>query len=462
MKKLLTFALLTCSLGCAVMQRVAPAIAPVPEVTAVPAPAMQYKARTDLDVVQLPSPTPDLGDCVGANKTIVDPDFKTTMVRVTDCNTDPRFPAFSYEPVGGGSAMANPFSANEKWIAVADQGNRIHILNFDPVKLQVGAQVWTGPGSAFFDRTLANVMWNINGSVLSKVVMGAKAVQVRKVYDYKVALPKGFAVKWHGDAGCNTADTICAAAFSEGIQDTGELIVVWQRSKGYRVYNTMTGKITGQWGALGTVNIADRYAVHQTKLSFLGDTLIIAHAYQSCPDCDNNPYLWNIATTSLNLCQSLCTGHWAPGYKSLWNNSGVGANGIGQFQVRAFNNSLMSVPVIIDLPPVLKSPLDAHISYNNANSTDTNPIIVTNSDKGTNATFTFPWVNEILVVDPVTKVVHREGHTFITGKSPFFSASNAIGPGSPKGDLIMFATDWQGKFANGTTPRSDVVIARLW
>lgn len=422
---------------------------------------MVYKARTDLAVVQLPNPIPDLGNSIGVNKQAIDPDFKTTYVRATDCYTDTAHLCFNYQPPGGGSAISSAFSADEHLIAIEDSGARTHVLPFDTVNMKVGTQIWESGGGPFFSRTFINVMWNLVSTQLSKVIFG-KAIRTQNVYNYAKGLPKGFVAKWAENSGCNVSETICAAAFSTGIQDTGNEIVAWQKGKGWRTYNTMTGLVTGQWGTIGTVSNSNRFAVHQVKMSFLGDQIIIAPAALSCTICSDTPYVWNLDTLTVTQCLGLCTGHWVPGYTTLVNSSGIGSNGNGQYQQRQFSALTSPTALLKTIPANLAPPYDTHISWANDNVEDTAPFLVSTTDTGFNKTFAFAWMNELLMVDPVLGLVHREGHTFSTGKGPFFAGAQTIAVVSPRGDFVMFCTDWMGAFANGTTPRSDLVIARLW
>lgn len=422
-------------------------------------------ARTDQQTVQLPK-TPDLGNLTGMDKVIVDPDFGTEMLRATD-STIRQWVSFS--PPGGGSADARPFSADDKLIAFSDSGQRLYVAMFDPDAFQVHSIIFNGAGDGYFDVVKPNLMWNTKSTVLNAVTFTNNTYKVAKVFDYKVGIPATYKPFWTSDGGISRDGTRSADAISSGIQNTAPYVVVRDQVKGWRTYDTQTGQITGTWGTNGAATTPLRFLLHNAKLSVNGDYVVITESPATCTHCTLLPLIWFIDSNEVVSCSNLCDGHWYPGAKMMVNSGGKGSNGNSQFQWRWFTSPTISTAIVPVLPIGLKPPFDTHITWNSNKGDDKELFFVTTTDNGLNKTFPAAWYNELLLVNPVTGTVYREGHTRATYiKTQSFPGKNAIGPDSTSGRFGMFATDWSGSFGSttgkafcNTNCRTDVVIVKF-
>jgi hypothetical protein len=237
---------------------------------------------------------------------------------------------------------------------------------------------------------------------------------------------------------------------------------------GCTMLNTQTGQVSGDWGVKGTINIPDRWTIHNVKLSKDGNWLIIVPTTCTAASCSAGPYYWQIGTTNVTSCGQggLCSGHWTEGY-SHWvncNNSPLANQVIRSFAVAASARSVGN-----DLPSGIVGPLDQHQSWNNVDPMDSVPFF--SSTWSNRKPFPAPWYNEIIAVaaDGSGKT-WRFAHTFITSNSQIFSTQYAIGTVSQDGRFFIFSSDWMGTLGSesgstsctiGTNCRGDAFVVEL-
>jgi hypothetical protein len=259
-------------------------------------------------------------------------------------------------------------------------------------------------------------------------------------------------------------------------------IVIWNRTNGCRVWNTSTGAVTGAWGTKGTINMPDRFTVHNATLGPGGNWMYVQ--LSTCLSANNcatgvnqaypgiQGYFWNISTlnvtgnTSLDACD-----HLALGYSIAVNecNYGSGYSPYTWYQ-RPFGAPQTTPPRgVINSNSISGGGVVQHGSWGNDNSTDTNPFCATSTNESFAPVNAYD--NEIVCVQmsaaPGTANVWRLGHTYSTWKSGFY-AQYAIGAVSADGKWFLWTSDWDGMLGNGngssnsctlgTNCRTDVFI----
>ena len=249
--------------------------------------------------------------------------------------------------------------------------------------------------------------------------------------------------------------------------------IVWNRTNGCRVWRTDTGAVTGAWGTTGTISLTDTFLLHNVRLSKNGNYLKVTQNTCGGGGCTNvrNTYIWNIATLTVTAIVNDSTagcGHNAIGYTVLFNNC---LSQGSLFWTRPFSSNDQAGTNRVTTYPSPLTSQDSHMSMNNGNSADTNPVIqalYTGSFSVSNA-----WENEILGVRlDGSGLVYRFAHTYNTGlDTQGFDAEYSIGTPSADGKFYIWASDWDGMLGQigggassctiGTDCRSDVFVAIL-
>jgi hypothetical protein len=365
-----------------------------------------------------------------------DPDFNTQIIRATDGNTcRGGFSIFAGE---NGSADVNTWNADETKILLADSGNNGCVLNFDKDNKKFSACA-VNISATQFDYNNPTILYGLNKTVIKKYdLTSCSKPVVTTVYDFASDKDCGLppTVVWSDFAGASADGQTFTAAFSAAGQGTGLKVSSYTIGKGCRVYNTLSGAISGT-GVTGTISIPDRYTVHNLKSSPDGNTVAIANTSCTGPSCAGGPYLWNVATTDVKGCCPVAgAGHWSVGDK-LFINASSKPFKKGQWVSRLYSNLSQITSLINPLPAIPQIVFDGHASFPN----ESNPIVQT--------TYTTPpgpitvWgQDEIMGMKPTGGPALRFGHYFNTLKSPYFSCQYAIGTVSKSGNYYMVSSDW--------------------
>jgi hypothetical protein len=439
-------------------------------------------SRTDQEIVQVPSTPPNVGSLKGANTIVTDPDFGNSIVRITDANTNPS-PTFKNRTyvTSGGSADANLWNVDSSLFVVEDTGANSFPFTFDATKLQADRMYvsnfpttngLTIPATGDWSRVNPNILYIYSDTAINKYDFTDRTMppSPQLVYDFTSShncLPAGFTETWTGEGGVSSDDTVFGMAYSNaGNQGTGVYVVAYKAGSGCSVLNTQTGQVGGDWGSKGTINIADRWTIHNAKLSKDGNWMVIVATSCLSSTCVVNPYFWQIGTTNVGSCGQgpHCSGHWTEGY-THWVNNNTTGNQVSR---------LFSEPTTIDeltpaLPSGLQTPLDEHASWNNVDPADSLPFFV--SFWSPISRFPAPWYNEITgVAADGSGKVWRFAHNFITSRSQVFTTEYGIGSVSQDGRFFIFSSDWVGTLGSesgastctvGTNCRGDVFVLQL-
>lgn len=413
-----------------------------------PIPAASYGARTDFAVIPLPTPLPNMGDAVGAGKSVIDPDFHTRIYRLTDINTAAaRYaPQEEWHMSCGGWGDARVSNADSTKIFICNGGNGTYMLSFDPNAGKPGAaKLVRGVGSPQWSKTEADVAFALSDSrdpeimrvdfsgwppKATSVVNLAKIPNCAQQFAGKSKW-KELSVAWD--------DATFAVAVGNGFQGSAHMVYVWNAKTGCQSYDTEAETVNGA----AVRGAKDDFSLHAVKISGDGKVVMVGPSGH-----DNLRHFWHVGTNVVDTEESnVNNGHFAMGY-------GVFLNTVGHTSDGKWCKLGMALRPLDALPSVkylLSSKQcgdtlprgDDHVSWNNDDSTDRQPFATSTVTVPLGSPVVAPWQNEILVFMQ-DGTVHREAHTFSSGQSKFFACANAIGSISQDGKWFFFASDWEG------------------
>lgn len=425
-----------------------------------------YCARTDRKVEPYPKSPLPLG---GAGTIVVDPNFGSRILRVTDEKAG---------PVGKGGAFKTPSSAEQNswnkdstaFYVVAAGGQNV-LYHFDPNEMRArqGEPLklnWKGEPQ--FSYTDPNVLYGINGEENSFQQYDISTHRVRTVEKFSDCLKLSA-----GDSGrditVSADDTRLSASLGSG-QDEYRFIYIYDRKQGCRWYNTQTGEVGGQWGPKGTISIPDRAVLHNSRMSKSGKFVYMTRG--SGPGIGKNYLVWEVDTTNVQVCPKQCHAHHALGYSHIIGPSGQ-SHPLDLTSV-PLNHLDQSSHLVPGLEPIrgVEFWYDKHLSWNNTNADDSAPVCLStyntkNPDiPGAPLNTAGPWENEILCVSTDGKgTVWRFAHTYSTAQNGFWSSPR--GNISQDGRFFAFTSDWQDQLGEEPRPgkkdkyRTDVFVVEL-
>lgn len=425
---------------------------------------MYYKSRTDLNVAQRPNPAPTMGP---AGSIITDPNFGSEIIRATDENTlmlGNKPSSFCAAGLGG-SADVNTWNTDSTMLYVEDSGGGGAILSFDPVSFAVERIFpdWRPLGQVLFSKLDPNICFNLTDTQFYRYDLSNRSLSMPPnpvlICDFATQLPAE-PTTWQSIGGVEGADQVFTAAFSTtGSQGTGIYVCAFQIGLGYRLYNTQTGEITGDFGQVGTVSIPDRITVHNVKASKDGGWLVIQKTTQ-LSGSDRGPFFWDIDTLTVESVGTVAIGgHWTAGYEEFLNNDSNAQLKIPYWAHCRRSLLNMSNPSAIANPsptPTLMVTLDDHVSFNGPQNS---VLISISAGLGKKVPFPAAWYDEILGFDlSGNGLVYRFCHTFTSGTSGNFYSDNAIGCVDQLNKFVAFTSDWMQSLKSG---RGDVFIVPL-
>jgi hypothetical protein len=428
-----------------------------------------YCARTDVRVEPYPKAAPAVG---AAGSIVSDPVFSSRIVRVTDTRTDARRPSESYSTPS--SAEQNSWNTDDTKFYVRGIDGVFELFEFNPSTMAVhaiGRPNVSWMVEPQFSYSQPNILYGIASArpmFQQYDIFSNRATDVH-VASSCVKLKSSDA----GHAISTGAEDQRMAMVVGPEQDANYLVYVYDRAKGCRWYNAQTGEIGGQWGAKGTVSIPDRYLIHDARINKSGQFVEISSSGASVPGVTPplNPaqsFVWNVDTMDVAPCGPKgCKGHHALGYSHLLNPSEQ--EHPMDLWSRPLNHLDATSPLIKQLPAI-QGWYDLHISWNNANSDDSNPACLSTyrrdnpSTPGDPPKVVGPWENEILCVETDRKdsKVWRFAHTYSTAQNGFWSTPR--GNVSQDGRFYMFTSDWEDQLGGGrgtSSYRTDVFIVEL-
>jgi len=432
---------------------------------------LRKQLRTDLAVLQLP-PTPLFSGLQGANTRAFDPVFGTTIVRVTDGDTLRR-----HSSVYTADAPDNClWNTDDTMLVLRHAGGGKLLMRFNPNTLQVNLLPYTYGGELSFSSLNPNTMFNFNSTQIFGYYLGRSGwgASPHLICDFANILPKWFVPKWHGQFTHSNDDSTFLVAFSDRDQDTGYLVCVYKTgaSGGYRMLNTITGEITGDWGETGTATgrtFGPTTLVHDASMSPNPDYALVA-ILDSGPGTSS---IWNVP--GLSVVHGIEPGHHAKGYAHYY----AGGPGGGQYAEVPYANPVLTARRLIVPPaglPINQNPKqhyagDMHSGFGLVSPTDDSIFWVTSSVAMEE--FTSAWINEVRgyqATGPDSGRVYRACHTYNSGRSKEFIVQNAFGLPSQTGRFVAFCSDMMGALGStsgaaqstlGVDARGDVFIVQV-
>jgi hypothetical protein len=426
---------------------------------------------TNLNIVQWPSTFPNVGGLYGKNTVVTDPNFGSKIVRATDASSG----SGGYQSMQtGDAAQKMMWNSNDTLFFARNTDATDYLFQFNPTTLQATQLPYSTQNSTAFSMTEPGVIFELNGPVITKVtftlVSGVWTYNSSAAFaDYSNGglggigyLPAGYTVNWTGAFTHSNDDGTFTVAFSQGTQDTGFYVCCYQVGSGYRILDTQTGIITGQWGATGLAVLENwqgitggspnsfPFDLHET---YQAQNPAYAHvtAYKAV---GGNPLIWTIAGLTLSGIQQ--GGHCA----QAWSNDYTAGYGGGQCQGYPYTNTtnphfIMDVPPNTDQLPADQTPKqhytgDMHHGLPWLGNNNDDALLVTTNGPPTVVPFTSCWMGEVRLLDITGTIsgtqgtMYRACHTFNSGKSQTFIIQNAIGCVSQTGNFVAFASDWAG------------------
>ncbi len=418
-----------------------------------------YCARTDRRVEPYPRDPLPIG---AAGSTVIDPNFGSRILRLTDANTDAKRPSQNFQSPA--SAQQNNWNTASTNFYVVEAGGNFLIYDFDPAKMT--ARLRGNPDLKWraepqFSYSKPNLLYGI--------ITGSPEFQQYDLTNGKITIlhkPAGCVKLDSSDRGFDpsvSADDNRFMAVIGPQQDKNYLVYVYDRQKGCRWLNTQTGEIGGQWGPKG-ITQSNHFLIHDARISKSGQFIAMVGAGQA-------PTIWELDTLNVTPCERrppvACGGHHALGYSHMVNPAG--ARHPMELLVRPLNKVNAISNAVPDLEPT-QGWYDKHFSWNNVDPQDTKPVCFSsyrpdNPDTpGTPPKVVGPWENEIdcLEMDGKGSRIWRFAHTYSTAKNGFWSTPR--GNVSQDGRFFLFTSDWEdqlGKAPNGRQYRHDVFLVEL-
>lgn len=393
---------------------------------------------------------------MGPKGTIIhDPDFGNAIVRATDeTTTVVSGRALNIFAGIGGSADVNVWNTDSTMLFLQDNGGLGNIYSFNPVTMETRKifPSWR-PSAVVFSRLDPNIAFVFASGKVLRFDLSDRSTTAPPVAtvvcDFTPLLPS--AITWAALGGVEGADTMFTSAFSvAGSQGTGVYACAYCVGKGYRIFNTATGVITGDFGATGTIAAADRFTIHNLKSAKDGVNMVIATTKHPA-GTGVPPFMWQI--DSLNITPMNGDGHWTAGYGEFFDGRSNQTIPWQSQRRLGFADGLSTR--VANPTPKITGPLDGHLSYNGPQGS---MLVNITASTGHWPVFPGPWYDEILGFDlNGSGKVYRFCHTFSSGKGDFYSA-NAIGAVDQLNKFIAFTSDWMGTLLNG---RADVFIVAL-
>jgi hypothetical protein len=447
------------------------------------------RARTDTSMAQLITPTPNMGGLVGAGSCQTPADFSLPVCRMTDSTLDPSRADESLLTTSSGSGDLNLWNTNSSMLVIQGTGGWVYPLAFNASTMQASrlyptASGWTSSGGFYFtgdsptfsygNPTVLYVMniadnlaeidsynfsgYNTGGGVPSMSVFFSFIAGTTGSWGTTSAncLSSGYAKTWDsfGEESKNPADQVFLAAFSQaGVQDTGVDVVAYKVGSGCTYLNTSTGVVTGDWGGTGTVGIADRFKVHNVKISKNGQWAMITPAacLTTCTDESSSPYMWQIGTLNLYpgcVTPNSCSGHWTEGFSHFINDDN---SPTWQEVTRVYGSNSTGTNIPMGLPMGSSNcasgftGVGEHENWSDVDSGDTYPFFATTylASPPLNP-YTCAWIDEVLGIVPGSGTVYRFAHTYNSDQNSNFAVGIAVGSVSQDGNFYMWSSDWQG------------------
>jgi hypothetical protein len=335
--------------------------------------AQTFNTPTDVNPIAYPDPIPcpshgdpgcPRGAPTGAGWTFTEPGFPNTpLTRVTDYNTLSvgRYRDWQVDP--GGSAEVSAFSTQNDRFYLSESGSEIHVWQLTyPTFRELyggdcvldGSRTGDCANNLWFSRATNDLAYtvspNTNGdlAIFSENFSSTSALPTVRnggIVELKdlstcpgasaLAKASGWsAADWYDGVSASNDDQtfgLVASTTPGQSNTTAVLAIIWNRTKGCRVYNTGLalstrghGTVMGRLGPTGPISISEDYYVHNFRLGLDGSwaKITIQSCFSGCGSYDALIY-WQTgtlqATVGKNNGAQFDCGHSVIGYSTAVN-----------------------------------------------------------------------------------------------------------------------------------------------
>ncbi len=419
-----------------------------------------YNAITDLT----PRPEPPLPTLGPAGSKIVDPTFHTTILRVTDGNTNP-------EAIGGGfltpgGSFEVNWNADSTMFWVWTVGGMLMPFRFDaanfaatPVRdLRDPSRILTLPYTGMFSFRRPNIMYATTGRTVIEYDFNTQTST--KIFDANAAVPSASGAAYAPFI--SDDDTKVCLAFG-GYQDTHPYVAVLDRNTGvYNVLDTMNSRLNGQ-----PTNKTLGFGIHSAYLDRSGRYVIIAKG-QGKVSGQSEWTVWDVQAGRVYDIDAEWSGHDASAFGVRVNQSGFYGGDPAFYEeqewaIRGLSegeiNNYKYLLAWQNLPTPHQSIYTGHHSWNNARPDALVPVVGSIARDATQTSLPWrAWDNEIIGVatDGSGKVYRFAHHRSVWDRSDFWDDPH--GNISQDGRWYIFTSNWGRTLGSG---RRDVFIVAL-
>jgi hypothetical protein len=416
-----------------------------------------YSERTDRAI----QPTTPM-DPPAVNVVFQDPDFGSSMVRVTDTNTNASSPGLFYRNASVGDQ--NTWAIDDSKFYVVAQNGLMKFFGFDPVSMQVtplsNIPLRAEAEFSFADPDLVYGVSSATPYVIRSYRFSTAAVT--PVFDTNTCgiQPALSPAGTSGTVSVSSHDGRFALVEGGSRSDTHFDIAVYDPVLGCQWYNTQTAQVGGQWGATGDATVTAPYTIRGAVISRDGNyVFILSNAAGAVT------YIWQVGTLNVTTCSSHsshCGGYESIGYSHMVNSTGV-TDEMNPW-LRPLGDISTTEQLVIPLKTPHKFGMVQRWAWTNADPADSAPICGTTFRYNTSDAIETVWDSEVdcIETDGLAWTVWRMCHNRSAVSSAYFN-TQPLGNISYDGHYYLFTTDWDnllGIEADGN-PRSDVFIVHM-
>jgi hypothetical protein len=404
------------------------------------------------------------------NAVFEDPDFGSTMVRVTDGNTDPRQPnAYFRNPPGD----VNEWSMDNSKFYVGGYEGLSLAFAFDASTMTVSALPGAGAGGALSVPLRQSPTFSF---VDPDLMYGTAPKTPLTISTYRFSTGK--TTPLFDTTTCGTQPPLVAGpkqlssdstisiddnriVISAGGTSFGKrpFVIVYDQKLGCRWYNTQTGQIGGQWGPTGQASIPDTYSVNHVKISGNGQ-------YATIGVDRTGFYVWDVTSLNVTSCNipngPHCSGYGAVGYDTYINAPGV-HDELNTFR-RPLGDLAEMTQLINPLPKPYYRGMEKTFAWTNGLFNDNVPVCGATYSATGDPEVKQPYDGEVFCIeaDGVASTVWRFAHNRAVWDPEYFWSQPA-GNISLDGRFFSFTSSWDGQVGNDGDgdPRTDVWIVQL-
>jgi hypothetical protein len=430
-------------------------------------------AATDrLIRLKTPMPPPPV------NLTFTDPDFGSTMVRVTDQNFHFLHPGWFLRTEGSGTA--NMWSADTSKFYVVGQGGVTFAYSFSPSTMNIGSLPNASPGQALHVPLRAGGSFSFTDSDL---MYGTTNTSPLKISSYRFSSGVTSTVVDTTTCGAQppiipgpktVSDDDVTPSLDDGrisISEGGPFgadmyVIVYDKKLGCRWYNTQTGQIGGAWGPSGNATFTGSYLSYTYSPFIRHAYLSRSGNYVHISEDGSGWYVWDLATLNVRHCPLRsnldCGGYSAVGYDDLVSSLGtIDGMNIGK---RPLSDIAQFSQLVLPLPPPHYWGQEKHFTWSNVDINDSAPVCASSYLYKDDGNITQPFEGEIFCIetDGAASTVWRFAHNRATWYPKYFN-TQPLGSISRDGRFFLFTSAWDEQLGTGSdgTPRSDVWIVKL-